>query len=116
MLESLFNKETPTQTFSYEISKNFKNTYFEEDLWATASKKDISWVFNLKVCHLTTCGNCKGKYDVLYQPLGSCKKKMNIGNRLYHQIFRWLLCYSSRSGPRYFETFWGLDGVLLDTL
>ena len=49
MLESLFNKvarlrarnfiekETPTQIFSYEISEIFKNTYFEEHMWTTAS-------------------------------------------------------------------------------
>ena len=30
-------KETPTQVFSYEICKTFKNTYFEENLPTSAS-------------------------------------------------------------------------------
>ena len=37
MLESLFNKEVPTQVFSCENCKIFKNTYFEEHLRRTAS-------------------------------------------------------------------------------
>ena len=31
-------KKTPTQTLSCEISKLFKNSYFEEHLWTSASK------------------------------------------------------------------------------
>ena len=34
----LYSKETPTQAFSGEICKNFRNTYFEEHLWTTASE------------------------------------------------------------------------------
>ena len=30
-------KETPTQVFSYEICKTFKNTYFEQNLQTSAS-------------------------------------------------------------------------------
>ena len=41
VLESLFNKfyqkETPTQVFSWEYCGTFKNTYFEEDLLTSAS-------------------------------------------------------------------------------
>ena len=33
----LYQKETSTQVFSCEICKNFKNTYFVEHLWTTAS-------------------------------------------------------------------------------
>ena len=49
MLESLFNKvvglrpkETPTQVFSYEICKIFKNTYFEgHQLTATSETESL---------------------------------------------------------------------------
>ena len=53
VLESVFNKvagkeETSTQVFSCEICEIFKNTYFEEHLWKTASlprcfRKKCSW-------------------------------------------------------------------------
>ena len=33
-----YQKETPTQVFSYEICENFKKIYFEEHLQTTASK------------------------------------------------------------------------------
>ena len=33
----LYSKDTPTQVFFCEICEIFKNTYFEEHLWKTAS-------------------------------------------------------------------------------
>ena len=36
----LFCKETPTQLFSWEYCKFFKNAYFGEHLWTAASKTD----------------------------------------------------------------------------
>ena len=37
-LESVFNKVVPTQVFSSEYCKIFKNTYFEEHLRTAASE------------------------------------------------------------------------------
>ena len=34
----LFKKVSPAQVFSFGICENFKNTYFEENLWTTASE------------------------------------------------------------------------------
>ena len=57
MFESLFNevaglkaynfikKETPTQVFSCEYCKNFKNTYFEKHLQMTTSVNSRSAIF-----------------------------------------------------------------------
>ena len=38
MIFNFIKKETPTQVFSCEYYKSFKNTYFEEHLPANASK------------------------------------------------------------------------------
>ena len=39
----LYDEETPTQLFSCEICKNFKNIFFEEYQQATASVVSFSW-------------------------------------------------------------------------
>ena len=42
VLESFFKKNTahtPTQMFTCEMCEIFKNTYFEEHSWTTASEK-----------------------------------------------------------------------------
>ena len=50
----LFKKVSPTQVFSCGICENFKNTYFEENLWTTTSetcsnftRAALFWYFTL---------------------------------------------------------------------
>ena len=38
-----FKKVSPTQVFSFWICKNFKDTYFEENLWTTASETCLNF-------------------------------------------------------------------------
>ena len=39
--ENFFKEETLAQVFSCEFCKNFKNTFFVEHLWTTASRLTI---------------------------------------------------------------------------
>ena len=52
VLESLFNKKTPTQVFSCQICEIFQKTYLEEHLRTTASKhrKSFLEVFSRSCC------------------------------------------------------------------
>ena len=47
MLESLFNKEIPTQVLPCEYCEIFKNTYFEKRLRTSASKNSQQNVLNV---------------------------------------------------------------------
>ena len=67
VLESLFNKfyqkETPTQVFSWEYCGTFKNTYFEEDLLTSASvdRKKVG-----KVGYSTKMKSLTGILEICY--------------------------------------------------
>ena len=61
MLKSFFNKDTPTQLFSYEYCEIFKNIYFEEHLQMAASTvsdmTEALLVFNLLSANITKWSN-----------------------------------------------------------
>ena len=55
---TLFKKETLAQVFSHEFWEIFKNTYFAEHLWATASKiKSIDYHLKLSIWVGFTAGS-----------------------------------------------------------
>ena len=51
----LYQKETPTQVFSCEYCKNFKNIYFEEHLQMTAASSYTNWL--ISHTYIWACSN-----------------------------------------------------------
>ena len=76
--------ETPTQVFSSEICNNFRNTYFEERLWTTASE----CYYNGRKILRNTSTSCEDSF------LGAVKsdKKKKIFFYHWYKNFRPFCC------------------------
>ena len=74
-----FVKETPTQMLSCEICEIFKNSYFEEHLWTTASKLILkgtqTQMFSCEFCELFENTYFKGQ-------LWTAEKNKNTGEEV----------------------------------
>ena len=68
----LFKKVFPTQVFSFGIFENFKNTYFEENLWTTASETCSNFTRVALFWWLTLLAQIGTHALVLYHNLQFC--------------------------------------------
>ena len=96
-------KKAPTQVFSCEICKLFKNNYFEEHLWTSASKLYLKrdsntvvflWILGISQEHLFCRGSMNGCFwntsaGSLFNKVASLTawRHLTVLERLWHRYF-----------------------------